>query len=636
MATAEDYGFIKPTDDDWLNEGDDAISANADTTARLVTFMEGLAAEPGSRLENFVYDPLPADAPNSYFGGNVAIVQAPGWGRSMATAAAGVTTTAYLSKSGTATDRRRVAVQAGQPVAARIDLRAMNTQKMSATLSIIGWKTDGSTQTLFTSGQLDIEADATVTFQAAGVIPVSSGVAFAELRFTFRRYGETYPALNDYVFFRKALLVAGSNAPSAPPVSYFDGNSSGAYWASTPNVSRSIMLRPRSSGGSSMSAGAAHLALVDEWSHRMGGKLPIGKTTSISVRIDHGLNNFNAKLRPILDAHNIPYTIALGADSWGIGENNQVSPATVNGWAAAGNCDIAAHGWGNHLDTADETLLKKYIVEAKAKLEADLPAAAPVDIFMPPGAGGNGSWGGFLPSLTPDKYAGTYAGQLALSTYPICSGQFSGTAYRVQDGTPRIGQAYLNMDQFTDSQVLSRVNTAVAAGQGVQLMIHPNLIDSGAGYITTAQLSSLFSQLKTMHNAGTVRFMSVAQQYLADSTGLIDTGWRNLSALAPEGVTFTNLFVRRVGNLVHVSCQLVATSTAGNITIVSMPSGFKPSDKALRVGTASDRTGTSVRRLSPYIGGLRILDMEVGKNYEFGISYLTDDPAPTVYPGTVA
>lgn len=115
-----------------------------------------------------------------------------------------------------------------------------------------------------------------------------------------------------------------------------------------------------------------------------------------------------------------------------------------------------------------------------------------------------------------------------------------------------------------------------------------------------------------------------------------DSGWRNLTALANSGVTLTNFFARRDGNLVHISCQLAATGTAGNITLANMPAGFAPSAKALRVGTASDRDGTSVRRISPYLSGIRILAMETGKNYEFGISYITDDAWPTVLPGTPA
>lgn len=665
MATAESYGFIKPTGSDYIKEGDDAISHNADVTARLITFMEGLAAEPGSRLENFVYDPAPANAPESYGSGNVAIVQAPGWGRAAATVAAATTVFAYLNKTGSTTERRKVAVQAGQPVAARVELRAMPTQKMSATLSVIGWKADGSSETLFTSGQLDMEADAARTFQAAGVIPESSGVLYAEIRWTFRRFGETYPSVGDFIFFRRALLTAGPNAPSTAPVDYFDGNTSGAYWNGEPNLSSSVILRPRSSsGGSGIAAGAAHAARVDEWSGRMGGRWNCGKVATVSVRIDHGLANLWAKLKPILDAHSVPATIALGADTWSISENSGVTPAMVNTAVSTGRYAIASHGWGNHLDTADPALIFKYVVESKAKLESDIPASAPIDIFMPPGAAGGGSYGGFLPTLTPEKYSDTLAGQLALSTYPLCTGQFSGTAYRVQDGSPRIGQSYLNMDQFTDAQVLTRVNTAIASGKGIQLMIHPSLIDSGAGYITTAQLSSLFATLKTMHNAGTIRFVTVAEQYLADSTSPItvdqtagrtvrvwdylnsreqmiygETGLRDISASVGNMTSGTIEVSRESGRVFYKLYNVVPTNPALPITLgtaFARGNGFYNSEKVWH-------------RLAPY--GAPILthkqmsgagsEILIGSPVAAGgvscsFSHPTTDPWPLTLPGVAA
>lgn len=484
-------------------------------------FTEELAAVPGSRLVNAVLDPIPIDAPSNYIGGNVAFQQASGtpygWGRADCTVAAAVSVSPKTGGVG----ERAIPVTPGMPVAAHVQLRAMSTQKLSATLFIDGHKPVGDAlgvgTVLLSSGQLDIEPDATVTFQIADVIPAGSDITHIVLRWSFRRFGQTYPTVGDYAFFRRTMLTAGADVENPPVADYFDGNSANSYWLDDDDKSQSVTAKPRDNDAG---AGLAHAVLVGHWSYRMGGRFLVGKVTTISIRIDHGLANFNTKLRPILEAHGIPYTIALGADTWGLPENAGVTKEMVNSWALGGLCSIASHGWGNHLDTSSPALMRKYIVDSKAKLEADIPAAAPIDIYMPHGGSGSGNYGGFKPTDSPEKYYGTYAGQLALSTYPICTGQFSGTAYRVQDGTPRVGQAYFNMDTFDDVGVMVRVNTAITDGRGIQLMIHPSFIDT-AGYITTAQLQSVFDQIATLRTAGTVSTMSVAKQYLADSTTLL-------------------------------------------------------------------------------------------------------------------
>lgn len=491
---------------------------------RRLDVMEEIASEPGTRLENNVIDPAPFTTVDTWVAGNATLQQATEtWGRAIATG--GAATSVYAKGGAGSGEDSKARMYPGDKVAARLTLRAMDGQKLSATLNLVGYTWNGTAfvgrTTIATSGQLHIEPGAVnaVTFEAVGSVPVGTALTHFELSFTFRRFGETYPAAGDFVYFRQAALYSGPNAKS--PVPYIDGNSSGAFWVGAFNASASIRLVARTSGGSSSDlagqAALAHAVLLDDWSFRCGGIKRIGAKTSYSVRVDHGLANFNAKLRPILEALNIPYTIAIAAESWGLSENAGVTPAMVNSWVAGGLCSIASHGWGNHLDTSEPVTLQKYVVQSKASLEADIPAAAPIDIFMPPGASGSGGYGGLLPSTTPAAYFGTYAGQLALMTYPLCSGQFSGTAYRVQDGRPRVGQSYFNMDTFTASQVMNRVNTAITDGRGIQLMIHPSLIDT-AGHITTADLQSLFDQLATLQASGKLLAMSVAKQYLADSS----------------------------------------------------------------------------------------------------------------------
>jgi hypothetical protein len=482
---------------------------------RRIEAMEEVASEPGTRLENMVMDPKPATTIGTWNSGNITLIQAPGYGRAIA--AGGVGVSIFSKPSSESGEGAMARVIPGENVAARLDIRAMPTQRMSATLSIRGFAWNGNAfsfvTTLATSGQLHIDPDAVLPFHASGVVPEDGSVTHYDLFFTFRRYAETYPSAGDFVYFRKAALYSGPNAIA--PAEYIDGDTGNAYWVGGRNASASIRLVPRTGGGntSAGTAALAHAVRLDDFTYRRGGVKKIGPKTSISFRIDHGLANFNSKMRPKLETLDFKYALALGSRDWGHSENAGITPAIVNAWIQDGLAEVWSHG-PSHADADTEAKLQDYIVNSKTELEAALPSAV-IDGFMHPGAGGTG-YMGFRPSDTPEKFFNTLAGQLILQTYAIGSGEMTGTAYRVQDGRPRVGQAYFNMDTFNAAGVMSRVSNAITDGRGIQLMIHPSLIDTGG--ITTADLHSVLDQIKALQDAGTVVVMSAYDQMLADSS----------------------------------------------------------------------------------------------------------------------
>ena len=509
-------GNIKGQKGDKGDKGDQGIVPPS--IDKRLDAMEEIAAEPGTRYENHVMDPFPKITSGTYIGANVTMQQATDqWGRAIYN---GSTAALIVARGGYGSgEDSKAPLYPGQNVAARVNVRAPS-DRMSATLYIHGHRWNGTAfedrTLLATSGQLHIEPGAInqVTFEAYGVNDPSSTLTHFELSFTFRNYGETYPRPGAFVYFRQVALYSGANAVA--PIPYIDGNTTGAFWVDKPNESASIKMDPRvvsgGSGGTSETK-AAHAALLDRFTQDRGGVKQIGPKTSISFRIDHGLKNFDAKMRAKLEALGFPYALALGSRDWGAGENAGITPTIVNNWVVGGFAEIWSHSIG-HADADTPAKIRDYIVNSRKELEADIPAAK-VDGYMPPGAGGT-RYMGFGPSDTPQKFFDTLAGRVILETYAVTGGNMA--TYRVQDGTPRIGHAYLNMDTFDTAGVMARVQNAINDGRGLQLMIHPSLIDTGG--ITTAQVHAVLDQIKALQDAGTVVVMSAYDQLLADSTSV--------------------------------------------------------------------------------------------------------------------
>ena len=117
-----------------------------------------------------------------------------------------------------------------------------------------------------------------------------------------------------------------------------------------------------------------------------------------------------------------------------------------------------------------------------------------------------------------------------------------------------------------------------------------------------------------------------------------DTGWRNMSSDLGEGIT-GNVFVIRVGQYIHMMLHNVSTSIAGHVTIVSLPSGFRPfsmSGANWRNGTLSTDNGDTVRASSYHNGVMRILNMPTGKIFGGSISMVAESSWPASLPGIPA
>lgn len=114
-----------------------------------------------------------------------------------------------------------------------------------------------------------------------------------------------------------------------------------------------------------------------------------------------------------------------------------------------------------------------------------------------------------------------------------------------------------------------------------------------------------------------------------------DTGWRNVSSQLESGVA-GNIFIARVGQTVHMMLHNVSTANAGHISLISLPSGFRPfnmSGANWRNGALTTDNGDTVRISSYHNGFMRVLNMPTGKIFGGSISMVAESAWPTSLPG---
>lgn len=273
-------------------------------------------------------------------------------------------------------------------------------------------------------------------------------------------------------------------------------------------------LGAASSATDPSNAGLANAVRQDDFSFRRGGskKLPFG-AGAVALRFDHGLNNFDTEARPLLEARNLKYLLALNSRGWSTAENNAVTAVMVDAWVAGGLCKIGNHG-AHHNDCTTLAALQDCIVTGLAELKAQLPSAQ-IDGWFVPGVGGT-NYQGFNGGQTPESFYTTDAGRLILENHAVSSGAFPNTAQRILDGRVRNGMGHFTMDTSTVSAITAQIDSAIANRTGLQLMSHPSLLNT-SGNITSANLATVLDYLVTKQSAGDLVVLDPYELLLADA-----------------------------------------------------------------------------------------------------------------------
>ena len=168
------------------------------------------------------------------------------------------------------------------------------------------------------------------------------------------------------------------------------------------------------------------------------------------------------------------------------------------------------------------------------RFEAELPAAAgKVYGFCVPGVSNTDPYGGFGNGNSPEEWD-TFMGKTIMKNHAVGYGYLpSGTHLRILDGTIRDGQNHITMDSSNATAVKTYIDQAITRRRGLQLMIHPSLLDT-EGKITTADIQQIVDYIVSKRDAGQIMPLSSYQMMVADSTRTAagaaqpkDTGWRD-------------------------------------------------------------------------------------------------------------
>lgn len=322
------------------------------------------------------------------------------------------------------------------------------------------------------------------------------------------------PGVTHNVFFLRVVAhTVGGFQYVMQDFSGLSGTASGYFRRNTSGASGALYIpwRRLDDTEASGAAGLANSLRVQEFKDSFG-RIGTGGKAAVALRFDHGLANFNTKIRPLLEARNLPYCLALSSRHWDASENAGVTPEMVNSWTLA---EVWNHGAGNHQDANDLDGLTDMIVSGKAELEAQLPNKT-IWGFIPPGVGGT-NYGGFNGGDSPEAFYGTLAGQLILENHAVSSGAFHGTAYRLLDGEVRQGMGHAGLETRSVSSLQSLVNTAIADKTGLQLMTHPSRLDE-TGYHTTAELTQMLDYIVAKRDAGEIVVLSPYEMMVADAS----------------------------------------------------------------------------------------------------------------------
>lgn len=304
-------------------------------------------------------------------------------------------------------------------------------------------------------------------------------------------------------------------------------------------------------------------AVVDAGLRRRGRRIGTAGRAAVALRFDHHLDQFEAKVLPLLEQYRLPWGQMLNPWNIGRGDDN-MTPSEIADACYRSGGEVWNHSQRHvSIDTTGQA--DREVSQGLSDLKTMFPGLW-IDAWAPPGV--TGGYMGMEGNDTPEKLWGSYPGRLVLAQHALIRAYYPGV-YQPLTGDELIGQAHAVLDEQDDAWAGAVLRGAIGTGAGVTFMLHPSYLDE-PGYMTTAQLDTALAYIAERRDAGEVEVLSPAGILLADSNA---PRQNMLSGAGPGDVTtswsqtVTSRLAARQYGVPHEADAVVEATTAGTVTL---------------------------------------------------------------------
>lgn len=270
---------------------------------------------------------------------------------------------------------------------------------------------------------------------------------------------------------------------------------------------------PATAAPSYPNAGLANALRMQAFRRRRGGVLGTGGKPAIALRFDHGLIKFRDVILPMLREYGLPSALALNSRGWDRPESLGVTAADVGKWVLNDGVEVWNHGATHGAASTTEAYVDE-IVNGKKELEAQFPMSA-IEQWCVPGVGDPG-YGGQSATDRPESFYDYEAGRIIMETHAVSTGHIQ-NMYRELYGEVQQGLAPQGMDSTGLNVIMSRIRTAISFNRGIQLMLHPSVLND-AGMLATEELRTILSFIASERDAGRLVILSMSGLLMADTS----------------------------------------------------------------------------------------------------------------------
>ena len=260
------------------------------------------------------------------------------------------------------------------------------------------------------------------------------------------------------------------------------------------------------------SSGAVRRELLQQGlTARKGGRIGTNGKGVIALRFDDYHQEFREKVLPLLKERGLPFTRVSTSETI----HDEVIPESELTAMQTYSIDAGGEVWNHgrdHGNATGEASIYDSLIGALDTLRAKLPRI-PIDCFAPPG--GSVTYDGYMPSNEISNYADTLAGQQLFGHHALVSGYFQDSYYWPLNGELKDGLNHYSADTFALSRPIQYIGWARDWRVGIVLMWHSRPFDT-TGNMSLADFTAFLDALVIARDAGEIEVLTVSGMAVAD------------------------------------------------------------------------------------------------------------------------